>query len=383
MYDVIIVGAGCVGSYLSALLSENGLKILVVEKDKNVADSVNCSGIIGLESFNGFDLPSSVIQKIMKDIVVHSPSGSIVEYIPKKPLAYIVDRASFDKHLHVRAVQKGVSYKMKTLVEEIEVKDSGVVVKLKSNGQIQELQSKVCVLATGFGSKIIQKAGFDNISNVVQGAQVEASFPGLKQTQIFLGRKVAPNFFAWIAPADEGRCKIGLIAEKNAAGYLRDFLRNDFVSSNVHSISKIKVSLLPMEAIEKSFSNRTIVIGEAAGQIKPTTFGGIYYGFLCADIAARTILNSFELNKFDESVFSQYELEWKQKISEDQKVALNFHKIFSKMNDKHIDVIVNLARNNGVAGFVEKFFDFDSHSSLISAFLNSPYKKWFKKEKVY
>ena len=117
LLDVVVVGAGCVGSYLATLLSDVGLEVLVVDKDIDVADSVNCSGIIGLNSFEKFNLPKHVIQKKMQDIVVHSPSGATVKYSPKKPLAYVVDRVSFDRELYSHAEEKGVKNKMNCLVE--------------------------------------------------------------------------------------------------------------------------------------------------------------------------------------------------------------------------------------------------------------------------
>tara|TARA_B100000686_G_scaffold74155_3_gene80161 strand:- start:37275 stop:38435 length:1161 start_codon:yes stop_codon:yes gene_type:complete len=382
LVDVVVVGAGCVGSYLATLLSDLGLEVLVVDKDIDVADSVNCSGIIGLKSFENFDLPKHVIQRKMQDIVVHSPSGSTVEYSPKRPLAYVVDRASFDKELCSKAQEKGVMYKMNCLVKDLVISDSGVKLSVNVNGQRQNIHSKMCVLATGFGSKIIGKIGLGEIKDFVQGAQVEASFDSLEETQIFLGRDIAPDFFAWIAPSVENRCKIGLISKNKAGHYLKKFLKNDFLNGRIDSVSKMKVSLLPMGSLSKSFSDRVIAVGEAAGQIKPTTFGGIYYGFVCAEIAAKTVQRAFEIDKFDESVFSFYEIEWKKKILNEQKMALKFHKVFSAMNDERIDSIVNLAKRNGVISLVDKFFDFDFHSSLITALLSSTYKFWFKEEKI-
>ena len=382
LIDVVVVGAGCVGSYLATLLSDVGLEVLVVDKDIDVADSVNCSGIIGLNSFEKFNLPKHVIQKKMQDIVVHSPSGATVKYSPKKPLAYVVDRVSFDRELYSHAEEKGVKYKMNCLVEDLIVGNSDVQLSVNVDGQRQNIQSEMCVLATGFGSKIIEKVGLGKIDDFVQGAQVEASFYSLEETQIFLGRDIAPDFFAWIAPSSEGRCKIGLISKNKAGDYLKKFLKNDFFDGKIDSLSKMKVSLLPMNSLSKSFSNRVIAVGEAAGQIKPTTFGGIYYGFLCAEIAAKTIQRAFEIKKYDESVLSSYENEWKKKILNEQKMALKFHKAFSRMSDERIDSIVNLAKKNGVVSLVDTFFDFDFHSSFITALLSSTYKFWFKEEKI-
>lgn len=383
MLDVVIVGAGCVGSYLASLLSKEGLTVTVIEKDINVADSVNCSGIIGLDSFQSFDLPQDIIQSEMKDITVYSPSGCKIHYSPKKTLAYVVDRSRLDRKLFQNATDEGVSYKMSCSVENICVHSSGVKLDINTRGKKEVIKSKICVLASGFGSKIVEKAGMGRIDNYVQGAQVEAELSGVENTQIFLGRKVAPNFFAWVAPSGENKCKVGLVSNEKSGSYLKRFLENDFFGKDLNLTSPMKVSLLPMTALQKTFSDRLIVVGEAAGQIKPTTFGGIYYGFLCAKIASNTIKKSFEMNKFDESILSEYEKKWKEKISSEQAMGMKFLQVFSKMSDNHIDSIINLANRNGLVSLVDRFFDFDFHSHIIKNLLSNPYKIWFDRKNSF
>ena len=67
MHDVIVVGAGCVGSYAAWSLSEKGYDVLVLDKDQEVGDSVNCSGIIGAETFSSLNLPEGVYRLRKKD----------------------------------------------------------------------------------------------------------------------------------------------------------------------------------------------------------------------------------------------------------------------------------------------------------------------------
>jgi len=50
MHDVIIVGAGCVGRFAVKILAEKGFDVLVLDKDREVEASVNCSRIIGAEA---------------------------------------------------------------------------------------------------------------------------------------------------------------------------------------------------------------------------------------------------------------------------------------------------------------------------------------------
>ena len=89
------------------------------------------------------------------------------------------------------------------------------------------------------------------------------------------------------------------------------------------------------------------------------------------------------MNKFDESILSEYEKKWKEKISSEQAMGMKFLQVFSKMSDNHIDSIINLANRNGLVSLVDRFFDFDFHSHIIKNLLSNPYKIWFDRKNSF
>src|SRR5262245_39305001 len=96
MFDVAIIGAGPSGSMAARLLAERGFNTVLIEEHAQPGDPVNCSGVIGIEAFQRFDLPSEHIIREIDTFRFYSPSGATLQYHHPEPLAYAVNRSSFD-----------------------------------------------------------------------------------------------------------------------------------------------------------------------------------------------------------------------------------------------------------------------------------------------
>ena len=379
MIDVIVVGAGCVGSHMARLLAEKDLDVLVLEKDRAIGDSVNCSGIIGVEAFSKLNLPVGSIQNHLQKIKVFGPSGESIVYDPKEPWAHIVNRASFDCEMAEKAGKNGATYRMESWVEDIEVDDDGVSLTTQCEDGLRTFRAKTCVLATGYGAKFIRKVGLVNIHNCIQGVQVEAVVQDVEDVEIYLGNKIAPGSFAWVVPIGNERCKIGLLAKERGGELLRELLKGPYLAPRMQDWDgTVKGSLIPMGTLSKTFAERVLVVGEAAGQVKITTAGGIYYGLLCAEIAAEVLGRSFQENNFSAETLAAYDTEWRKILEPELNAGMVLRKIYSKMSDGQVDALIKLAKYDGIVPLVNKVFHFDWHAPLISALLKNQLKSWVK-----
>lgn len=377
MNDVIVVGAGCVGSHVACRLAERGLDVLVLEKDRMIGDSVNCSGIIGVEAFSKLDLPRESIQNHLQGMKVFGPSGQSIICKPKEPWAHIVDRVSFDRQMAEKAEKSGAVYRMESWVEDIEHHGDGVSLTTQCNEGLKTFRAKACVLATGYGAKFIQKLGLGKINNCIQGVQLEAVVQDVEDVEIYLGKKIAPGSFAWVAPIGDERCKVGLLTKKGGGELLRQFVEGPHLAPRIKDWDgTVKASLIPMRTLPKTFAERILVVGEAAGQVKITTAGGIYYGFLCAEIAAEVLGSAFRKNDFSEESLAVYDSKWRALLESELDAGMTLRKIFSKMSDRHIDGLIKLAQYDGIVPLVNKVFRFDWHAPLISALLKNQLKSW-------
>jgi digeranylgeranylglycerophospholipid reductase len=364
-HDVIVVGAGPVGSYTAYLLAKEGLDVGVFERNPAIGRDVNCTGIVSPECLQKFNLPDEVVSRPISSIKAISPSGNVIRYQAASPLAYVVNRGLFDSEVHNIAQKEGVTTYLNTKVEEIDITGSAFRIKSDFGTKEREFSARVGVIATGFELHSFQKMR-ERPMNFLLGIQTDVMMENVTDVEVYFGEKVAPGSFGWIVPTNGTSAKIGLIVKKDPAEFLKQFLKSPHIEHRINVFeNNMKCSPIPLKRIPKSYAERLVVVGEAAGQVKTTTGGGIYFGLLCAEIAAQTILSAFRRGDYSESVFKEYEILWRKKLEPELKAGIMLRKIFSKLSDHQIDFLIDLASRDGLMPIIDKA-NFDWHKDIIS-----------------
>ncbi len=379
-YDVIVIGAGPAGNICAYLTAKAGLSTLVLEEHESPGLFVNCTGIIGVEAFKRLNLPTDQILSSLQTITFYAPSGRSFRYDPGQPLAHVVSRLQFDQALAELAKEAGVVYRYGVHIRLIRV-DSFTVELREREEDLQPICGRVAVIATGFGSNLPLQVGLQGPRAIVYGAQAEVEMTGLKDVEIYLGKEVAPEAFAWVVPLAPstnsgqapGRARVGLVVAKEAPRYFQNFLRHPSIRDRIQTEQpKMLLSPIPIEPIERSYADRVLVVGEAAGQVKTTTQGGIYYGMLCAAMAAETIRRAFQKDDFRAQSLRSYERSWQQAIGQELKAGLSLRELFGQLSDAQIDAMVELGTHDDIIGLVKRLAQFDWHRELIQTSLRLP-----------
>ncbi len=366
VYDVLVIGAGPIGSYLASRLAKEGFKTAIFEEDKEIGKNVICTGIIGKETFKKFNLPRESILKEIKSINFFSPAGAILEYNPPYTLAYVVDREIFDKGLFQKAKEEGVEAYLGNQVEEVKVTPQFCEVKVIDGTSFYKKKAKVVILATGIKYKLHKNLGLTKPPSFLQGVQVETSLKNpLKEIEIYIGRKVSPGSFAWAVPLGGSRTRIGILAKNKAAMYLEKIIQNRF-KERLTEEPQIRKKSIAYGLSRKSAGERVMAVGEAAGQVKTTTGGGIAYGLFCSEIAVKVLKKAFFKGKFDRREFMEYEKLWKSKLGRELRMGDYGRRIFGKFNDSQIEKAFKFIKGReGLVKLLEKNFDFEFHSKFL------------------
>lgn len=380
MYDVAVIGGGPAGSQVAYRMAGMGYKVVVIEQKERIDEPVCCTGIISQECVKSFSIDESVIYRWANSASIISPSGKIFKMKRSKPLACIVNRTALNEFLAARAVNEGAEYLLNRKVCSIKVEKDYVTTNINEEvGETTFLKSRAVVIASGSNIEPVEGLNRVRYSDAVAGVQEEVTTYSVEEVEIYLGSGVAPGFFAWLVPTSPQKAIAGLMSRSKSVDYFKKFIRyletrNKVISNE----SKLSYGRIPIKPLNKTYGERMLVVGSAAGQVKPTTGGGIYYGLLCADIAADNLSRLLKNNTLSVKNLARYEKEWKEKLEKELKVGYWARMLYEKLSDERLDKILDLIQSKGIDRVLLESEDlsFDWHSgSVIKLIRNQAFNK--------
>jgi digeranylgeranylglycerophospholipid reductase len=371
-YDVIVVGAGPAGSYLAYELASLGYDIAVFEEKSAPGLDVCCTGIISTECFRSLDPGPDVILTKVRSAKFFSPSGKCLRLRTENVQAYVVNRLLLDRALARKAQSRGARYFFSSRVTDIIRGKDGMQAEVLCSGAAGTFHARVVVLANGFKPKLPRKLGLGEINSFLVGAQAEIEVKTADEFEVYFGQEVAPGAFAWLVPTSDNRAHVGLLAASQAKLHLRKFLHNLSCRERIASPeARIGQKAIPVGTLARSYGDRLVVIGDAAGQVKPTSGGGIYFGHIGARIAAEVIGEALGSDNLTAGRLSRYQKRWKARMGKELSRGYWTRWVYGKLSDRQIEGIFSILNSNGMAEDLLKSsdFSFDWHSSLILAVL--------------
>jgi digeranylgeranylglycerophospholipid reductase len=371
-YDVIIVGAGPAGSYIAYKLASSGCNVAVFEEKSAPGLDVCCTGIISTECFQSLDLDTDVILAKLNSARFFSPSGRCLRLQTEKIQAYVVNRLSLDKAIASKAQSQGAQYFFSSPVIDIIPEKNSIQAEALCSGTREIFNARAVVLANGFKPKLPQKLGLGRIKDFLVGAQVEIEAKNVNEFEIYFGQEIAPGAFAWLVPTAANKAYVGLLATSQAKLHLQKFLNNLFSQGRIASREvEIRQKAVPVGTLARSYGDRILVIGDAAGQVKPTTGGGIYFGHLGAQIAAEVLDEALSSDNLTAGQLSRYQKQWKAKMGKELHRGHWARWAYTKLGDRQIEGIFDVVDSSGIAEDLSSSsnLSFDWHSGLILAIL--------------
>lgn len=354
-YEVVVVGGGPAGALTATHAARAGAKVLLLERTRRAP--ARCTGLVSPRAIDLLQVPKSLIVQEIRRVRVHSPGGRVLELSAQPPKGYVIDRASLDELLLARAREAGVEVRR------------GVAATARTETALHTTAGavgfSVLVGADGPISSVACWAGLPRPQALLVGlqailrAEVE---DGL--VQVFLGREVAPGFFAWAVPAGEGELRVGLATDsgREAGRLLVKLLKTRFPKAKVGGQVG---GLIPIGPPANTVAGNVLLVGDAAGQVKPTSGGGLYFGALCAQIAG-------ELAARGPEALPEYEPSWRQKIGEELSFGLKARRILSRLTDQEIDRALSALADPKLLELLAQAADIDYPSRLVSALLGRP-----------
>jgi digeranylgeranylglycerophospholipid reductase len=370
-HDAIVVGAGPAGLTAAAGLAARGQDVLVVEEHETIGVPVHCTGLIGIDAFDELDLPRSTIQSICQSARFTAPDGESVLVESDSVRAAVVERADFDALLAARARAAGASIESGCAVRRISVEGDGVTV-ASTDGAVR--RARALVLACGAQYRFNRELGLGVPRDYMQTAQVDAPFAARDHIEIEFGRAIAPQGFAWMVPFARGGftcARLGLMCAGSAAAFFHRYTESLAARAGIDpsSLPRPRLKVLPLGPVRRTYAARVVAVGDAAGLVKPTTGGGIYYGLLSGGIAADVLAGALARDTLDAPALREYETRWRARLGPDIRAGLGFRAVAARLDDRAINAMVRLARVNGIVPLLKQHADFNWHRSAAVALL--------------
>ncbi|MGD2066122.1 MAG: NAD(P)/FAD-dependent oxidoreductase [Candidatus Bathyarchaeota archaeon] len=327
-YDVAIVGAGPAGTTAARFLAKKGFKVVLVEK-KQVPKEKICGGMLTPRVFERF----ADLRCKMKDLVVSTSYGaclypallkSNLQHTTTSPAVFMVQRKEFDYSLLQMAMDYGAELVTKR-VKNLAIKPDATQLLLDDNTTIE---SKVVIGADGVGSVIAKETGLSpvldheklalcGVSEFEIGKETVEKYMGERRhIHLFFGFDNTLGY-AWLFPK-RSYVNIGLGGildkTKDVKGSFSKFVgilkEKKLIPENVQP-NNFSAALIPVGGpIEKTYTDRVILCGDAAGFVHPLTGEGIYYAMVSGEIASKVITKAMECGEYTERRLSEYQAAW-------------------------------------------------------------------------
>jgi len=373
IYDVAVIGGGPVGSQMACKLAGLGYRVTVLEKKPEFTERICCTGIVSRECIETYQVPGNVIYRWAQGASLFSPLGSVISVRRDTPQAAILNRPAFNRLWAKRARDAGAEFLYEAEVKQINHSKSGVALSVVYRGNACNLQSRAVVMATGFGARLMDGLGLGVAGDFVMGAQAEVSTYSANEVEVYFGAKTAPGFFGWLAPTSKDKALVGVLSRRHPPAYLRSLLarladEGKIVSKEV-PFTYGGVALRPLH---RTYGDRLLVVGTAAGQVKPLTGGGFYFGLLCADIAAGTLHRGLAAGDLSPSKLQGYERAWKRRLGKELQPGYFGRRIFELLSDRQLERVFKVLSDSGLIQDMEQSdeLSFDWHAAVVNRVFN-------------
>jgi geranylgeranyl reductase family protein len=361
-YGVVVAGGSVSGLMAAREAASSGTSVLVLEEDAEIGTPEHCGGLVSIGGIADLGIVpdhSAIENQHIKKAKILSPKSSF-EISAEKQKVMVLDRRALDKQIAFQAQKKGAEIRVRCAMRSVEKSEGGFLVKTSEG----DIFCDYFVDARGVASIISR-----NREGVLQSAQYEVYAPWIDRNtiEVAFDNVLYPGFFAWIIPTGEGMGKVGVAGKGiNAANTLSSYIQS---KGGKHSIvRKVYAPIWVDGPIENFVTGNSLIIGDAAGQSKPTTAGGIYTCGMGGCYAGRAIASA--IKEGDNSKLREYEKNWLSLFRSEFDKMLLARRLLERLDNKAIDELFSAIPYEKIEE-ASATGDFDFHSAAIGKILGA------------
>jgi len=350
-FDVVVAGGSVAGLLCAREIAAEGFSVLVIEEDYEIGTPEHCGGLVsiaGLEEL-GIIPFRKTFDHMIESAEITAPNGNSFTINSKKQKVVEISRRELDKQIAFQAQKNGAVIKVRTSFQEIT--DTGI----RTNDEV--IDCKIFVDARGVSSLIHKDR-----TGILSSAQYEIYADWIKKgkVEVIFDQEKYPGFFAWIIPSSESKGKVGVAGRGIKVSETLDKILEE--KGNYSTIRKIFAPIWIKGPITKFVEGKTVTVGDAAGQAKPTTAGGIFTSGMGGVYAGQAISKFLKTNNREE--LEEYQKKWTERFGKEFEKQVLARKILERIDNKTINKLFESITPEIIKEISEKD-DFDFHTGSI------------------
>ena len=374
MLDVAIVGGGPGGLAAARKLAAGGWTVTVFEEHPQVGLPVHCTGVLAEDVVSRLGLAPHIVLNPLSTVRFVAPAGHSFEYTTAETEAVVIDRQGFDDALARAAEAAGARIEHGRRVVQIEPEAAGQRLSFANH---EPIMARAVVLACGANYALQKRFGMGMPTAFLQSAQLELPAACLGDVEVHFGSEIAPKGFAWAVPVRRASgtfARIGVMADGDASVYFSRMLARvrDTWEVSDSGAAEPRRKMLPLGSVRRSVADGVLAVGDAAGLVKPTTGGGIYYSVISGEMAAEVLSTQLATGDLSARALMDYERRWRARFQSEFSAQLALRFVAQKMRDADIDALFTLATTDGILPLVRQTARFNTHRDFIMALLKHP-----------
>jgi geranylgeranyl reductase family protein len=382
--NICIIGAGPAGVTTSLFLSKMHIAHVIVDaavfpRDKVCGDGLDLKVMRVLNHLDPTIVENEIINN---DNFVKAWGCSIIISKNKRhdlgitatngksdyPFFFVSKRGYFDNYLVNKINPAYANFLQGTKVKKlIREGQTWKVFAQDEAGEI-EIDAKLVVGADGDHSTVLRSLGERKIDRQHYAGALRQYWRGIsgihqnKHLEIYLPKSL-PLAYLWIFPLPNGEANVGcglvseFIAKKSIdlKKVFQQLITEDPVLAerfkNASPLEKPVGWGLPLaSARRKASGDGYLLVGDAAALVCPTTGEGVGPGMMAGYIAAHYIKKAVEQNRYDKSMFVNYDREITRRLESDIKKYNTLRNVSPKL----YNTLINVLSITGVANYYFK-----------------------------
>lgn len=288
----IVIGASTAGLFAAYLLAKERIPVQVYDARETLGQPSRTLIVTGkLTEVLGFLPHEAILNRVHRIELLSAHRRSIVE-LGQADL--VIERQKFIELLARKASEEGAEICSGFKFLGFEDEGNRLVISLRDqiSGRDHTITTNLLLGADGVLSNVARAASRDSRETVAI-AQAKVVLPeklSADCVKVWFDRQ-RTEFFYWLIPESESRAVIGLIS-RSAKG-ARESLERLLESQGCETL-ELQAAAVPLhnpllEPSRMISSSGILLIGDAGGQVKATTVGGVVAGLRGARAAVRAI----------------------------------------------------------------------------------------------